>query len=1393
MHGTAPGSVPLPLTGYGGLVTLADPTSVPEGASPRTYDTDFLVGQAGTRAGLSNVYTKQDTTIGPASPSAAASATWSSPAHIIAADGSFTSFSPVAQPNYIDVYEYAFNVPATDGVTGAILTLKGFSNVPASIQAQLLINGTPTGEIKTLVLPQTNGTVSTGSATDSWQLLLSPDTVNGVNFGVRLTAISTGYDSATAFLDTATLELGLQTGTSNFQYVGTFTSQAGDVKNISMDANGNLYVEDVTNAPRTQTLVLGGITPNSHIVSVNGADVAYLAITDGSTGSDMPLQYTADWIDRITQVGPGAAPVFIPVQANNDNFAIGSISQPAIQKDQNGNPFYGGIYFLWSAGPGLTTAGNIITIYYGDSTAGSPLATAVVNQFASGQPTYLSLNVTGIPVPYGPTTVLLTAAPAAPAQPPGQPRPFYYFCFQVATSNNVYYQGSGHPSYEAAFQLTLATIQMAAGVSVPGIVVGNSVSITDATPTSWNNTWAITQTPTSATMQITQTSVTGGLATFTYALTGGSLANPVAGQLVTITGSENPDGNLNLVNAVINTANGTNQFTILVSFSGSGITTNELACLATTAGTEFCFDPGVATLNTGTNPIYGNTAAAISITAWSITTNVVTFTAANSLAAGDIVYLSSFPTSTFFNGQTVTVLATGLSGTAFEANFTHANGSATESGSGSTAGVLTFASGSAQLIGPGTRQGTVFFITRNGYYTCPAPPVTFVCPSNTSAIAAFKVPLGPPNVVARGIAFTEAGQNGVPGANFFTIPTPVSYIVNDQKYTTSALIINDNTTTSINFQFTDSVLLNALAIDVYGYNLFNQIEIGDPGWVASYGARNAYGLCRNKLQNFVNLSFDGGYLPSSQLIPLGWTQPDVYGSLVTSPKFGNSYYIKNTTAGTLSVAGLIQQTAYQDAYNVAIVQPNTTYSVRVGARIPSGLTVGNLVIALVAGGVTYGSYTLPFSSMKSSYGVYSGTLVTSALAVVPPGLILQVSATSIGASADVEIDRVEVYPTEIPILTTTVFFSYAGLPEQVDSITGAVVFTSENQQAVNGAIVMYDTFYAAKGWLGKLPGSSLYSLQKASNLEPAQWDEPEVAQRAGGAVGVLAFDSGEQWFVGANRAGLYLFVGGQPGKISQEIFQVWDAINWAYGDTIWVKVDINARRIFVGVPMPTPNFWLPNAATNANPTSPNVILMCNYQGLDSGEALKVSPQMHTTMFGTLNAIDMRRKWSIWQVPSPYANIVQGQTDEEIYICNGNGSSKIYRLDDTVEQDDGVIIDSLYTTAGLPELSKRMQMPQLGRGRVRWDYMTAALTSGGLVNVKLYANRLFQTVPSGYQWWQVPGGFAPGEGLDDIECALNFVGRRTFWEFRENDGFGFTLSNLVPFGKQDVWNRVTGQK
>jgi hypothetical protein len=62
-----------------------------------------------------------------------------------------------------------------------------------------------------------------------------------------------------------------------------------------------------------------------------------------------------------------------------------------------------------------------------------------------------------------------------------------------------------------------------------------------------------------------------------------------------------------------------------------------------------------------------------SITSFSITSNVVTFSAANTLQAGQGVSISGLSTGTYLNGRNLIVLSTGLSSSQFEAAVTHAN------------------------------------------------------------------------------------------------------------------------------------------------------------------------------------------------------------------------------------------------------------------------------------------------------------------------------------------------------------------------------------------------------------------------------------------------------------------------------------------------------------------------------------------------------------------------------------------------------------------------------------------------------------------------------------------------------------------------------------------------
>ena len=124
-----------------------------------------------------------------------------------------------------------------------------------------------------------------------------------------------------------------------------------------------------------------------------------------------------------------------------------------------------------------------------------------------------------------------------------------------------------------------------------------------------------------------------------------------------------------------------------------------------------------------------------------------------------------------------------------------------------TGGAMTVVGGVIQPIGAGIRQGVCFFITENGYESPMSPPIVFTTSSDANFILASQIPIGPPDTVARGIAFTEAGQNGVPGANFYVIEDPVTVTVENTTTTYTSTIINDNVSTTAKFSFTDAVLL----------------------------------------------------------------------------------------------------------------------------------------------------------------------------------------------------------------------------------------------------------------------------------------------------------------------------------------------------------------------------------------------------------------------------------------------------------------------------------------------------------------------------------------------------------------------------------------------------------
>ena len=1313
---------------------------------------------------------------------------------------------------------FVFTVPATTGLTGFGVSFQAFTSIASSVTLQLLKNGLPVGQPITQLLTTTPTVYELGNATNLWGSTWLYSDVNNMQFGVQITSSGQGQTSVNDLDVLAYISPALV----NFNYVKSYIQDDDQTYTLALDASGIMWEEDVTNNPGVLYTTLSGILPGSFAQSNTDNNKEYVLFSDLSIGTERPRVYNGTTWRPLSQIGPGAPPTFTAVQASQatplavsaysvsggivtftfttattpvvgalyvlsgtgnvnidnrtfsvlgtpspsttqfsanaglatgsasgltgsaaatNNFNITSITQdwttmpPFPAGQPAAGPFTGeaqdfnGQEQLWGAGPSLTGPGFIYTSYY--SGANAPENYGI--QYMSSHNYDIYVYVVNDYFINGTAKIATHGKTVPPSETANVP----YFTTTALTSGNQRHGGPNNnfgPGNPGTFQLSLATVTT--GTFIPNISAGDTISITGANPNAWNSTWTVVDSLDSGQYAIhSSQSMGGGVVRFVYT------DDSAFGQ-TTITNGQTISLSQMVSNLAYNTvgvvSNSVGDTFEIAGFSGAlPVDTNPIPenGIGVTYGNQFLIDPGSLTVGTPTNPIYGDTTV----------------------------------------GGTVSVI------------------------------------GGQQIpIGVGIRQGVVYFITDNEYETPVSYPFEFTTPIGTQQIVITNIPIGPPDVIARGIAITEAGQNGVPGDNFYVIMEPVTTKVNATTITIPSTIINDNITTSIAIAFTDAVLLDSREIDIQGDNLFNLIELGSSAWCVPYSERMFYGLQLNKINNWTTgggLTFDQGYLLGVNQ-PLGWSLVNAADqTLVTSPVTGQALYIKNQNATTQTV-GMIYQTAFQDTYNVAIIQPNTTYSVRLAASAPSGLTGGTLTVDLTTNspgtgfGQTFGSFSVPLSSMSTVTKVFTGTLLTTKFITVPSTLVLRVYLANAAPGADALIDRIEVFPTQTPYLKAQVYGSYPGQPEAIDaSSTGGVLdTTSENAQACMGGFVMHDLLYLMKT-------ASWYSTQDNPNSEPGGCGLHEVSNRVG-TIGIASYDYGEEWCLTACRSGVYGFDGGQPTKISQEIWNLWEQINWDAGNTIVLRNDVVSKRMYVAIPLPTgvnpatgipankyTHVWLPNAPYNPKPTSPNVVLMLNYQGLADIKEMMMSPEVHTTMFGTLAAVDMKRKWTIWNIATPYMQFIMQPDGESVplYICNGIGSSKIYKLNQDKYSDDGVAINSLYTSYAFVNAAKAATLPIFGFHAKRYTVFQTAITGGQLypstatnARIRMLPNTLTPKFP-----YTVPVGIPLTDPVqDDFFRPINVKGNRMFVEVSTNAvGSWFNLSKMLLTGKADPWSTL----
>jgi hypothetical protein len=561
------------------------------------------------------------------------------------------------------------------------------------------------------------------------------------------------------------------------------------------------------------------------------------------------------------------------------------------------------------------------------------------------------------------------------------------------------------------------------------------------------------------------------------------------------------------------------------------------------------------------------------------------------------------------------------------------------------------------------------------------------------------------------------------------------------------MTINDNTTTSVVVDFSDSNLLSGVSMDY----LFSQIELPEQVGVTAYTERLFWWGERSNIDNFRNLTFDGGWDASGNGRPLGWTLDPSFGAGAgrepVETVWGDALRI--TADGVTVESGSISQNAITDVNGNPILANNVNYSVRARVARSANLTAGTLRVnaySPTAGQIGTG---IAVSAVQATqqYAEVSAQLF-GPQTMLPTDLTLRVYADGTpGPSGEsFLIDNIEVYETNAAQNASIVRASASAAPESYDGVTGLLSIAENNGQGIRAAFTIRNNLYFVKE-------RSMYVTANDGVNEPALWQVEEVSNQVGtpSAHGV---GIGEEWAVIAGRSGLYYFDGGNPIKLSQEIQPTWDSINWQYGQSLWVQVDAQHRRILVGVPM-------------GSATQPNQVLMLDY-----------TEGFQDPLVAALTSPERGRKWAAWSIAANSCGLIERANGvAEIFLGSNNSTGKIYSPTEGQYSDDGVAINSFYSTAFLAATGLS--------GRNLFGYLTAYVQGSGELLVT--ATSPGDLVETALGTWALasPGG-------KDMEQFTNVLAERVSYQVGTNAvGAWFSLTKLVGWAKPDPFAVVRG--
>ena len=1044
-------------------------------------------------------------------------------------------------------------------------------------------------------------------------------------------------------------------------YAKSFVKPDGTIEQIVFDSMGRFWANGVQ---------FGSTFAGNRIKTTSAFGREYIAISDGLHGADVPLQWDGVHLDRISQDGPGGAPTISNLALAPVALVTGSVgaaititsSTPInLQQVQKGSGFEYQEGYQPPQFEAYYTSISYVTATPHGLTAGQGVNIAGNSLYSLGIAYVTNApNATTFEVSYYQQSSAVGTGGVVTAQSPLLQR----------VNNKVLASTAAAHNLRIGYRVNVSGVTDATQ-NLTSIVINNNVLsgiavVSVATPHGFvpgNEVSLLNVSPVTLGGGFVSFTTFNFVATITTAGAHGILAG--AKVIVSLGTGGIP------VEKVVSTVPAPNKFTVDTP-TGNDTQSVGSATLVWPAASGDVFaiiaTPSPTTFEIPINYSNGT---------W--TSGAVNF------PWNGTFYVSAVPTATSFNYDQSGPNATINSGT----------GTVTPVGQAAA----------------GTHKCVVVFQTRTGYQTSPSIPVTFTA-SGSQYVLVSDIPIGPSNVVARVLAFTSAE-----GGRYFYLP--VAPQLNSEVIGTST-VVNDNITTSAVFDFSDQALLAASAIDIPGNNLFNQVVLGPCLGVFPYAGRMFAWGERNKVQQFVNMGFEGGYSASAPTIPLGWTVQS--GSLSAGGDYGAAFQF----AGVGS-SGAISQPAYQDQYGVAILLPNTGYTFRLWA---SGLgTVKATMYSATVG-------ALATATVNVSHGFTEAAFNVKTSVTIPSDTVLTIESSAVGTV----IDELELYYTDNPYLTYT-RASYINNPEAFDGISG-LVGPANDPNPIRALFERRDVLHL----LTSGPDGSLYEASNTPSGEPSTWNIQHISAKCG-AISVWGDDKFEDWQVWLSDTGLRIYDGGAVDKMSQEVQPWFDSWN------------LNAKQFSVLANDPYERRILILAATGTASIT-NECYQLDYRELNSASALSNSTPLRTGMGGKVYTTDITRKWCPWSIVANFCGLMQSAGGAEMVFCCGTGTvlsdpsfSAVYALGDTngIDDDYGPF-SSFYTTYNFISQDEAQAL-RLGAHRKLYTYLSMYVQGVGMVVVTPLVDR------SGFEWpATLPMPLQPQANFD-YECGLNIAGER----------------------------------